>query len=225
MCSPTNIMATIIYIFCIIHFNSMLNKEGTMENVINKNLFLVKEHTGIFKAANNYDIYDPENNQIIMECREEKLGAFTKILRFTDYKRMTPFDVAIRNTDGSQVVRISRGVSVFLSKVLVYDENDQHIGGFKQKMFSLGGAFTVLDSNDNALCKLKGKWTGWDFRFISNNNEEFAHVSKKWSGLGKELFTSADNYVLELSEKVPADAPLRKLILAAVMCIDMVLKE
>jgi hypothetical protein len=45
------------------------------------------------------------------------------------------------------------------------------------------------------------------------------------TGLGKELFTSADNYVLEIGEAVPPDSPVRKLVLAAVMCIDMVLKE
>ncbi len=52
-----------------------------------------------------------------------------------------------------------------------------------------------------------------------------AHVTKKWAGLGKEMFTSADNYVLEISNSVPPDSKLRQLILAAVMCIDMVLKE
>jgi uncharacterized protein YxjI len=45
------------------------------------------------------------------------------------------------------------------------------------------------------------------------------------AGLGKELFTSADNYVLKIDPSLPAESSLRKLILAAVMCIDMVLKE
>jgi hypothetical protein len=39
------------------------------------------------------------------------------------------------------------------------------------------------------------------------------------------LFTSADNYVLEISASVSPDDPARQMILAAVMCIDMVLKE
>lgn len=195
-----------------------------MHNALNRNIFLIKEHVGIFKAANNYDIYDPETDQIIMECREDQLGFFTKILRFTDLKRMTPFDIRITTPDGHQITRITRGVSVFLSEVTVLDENDQHIGGFKQKFFSIGGAFSVLDTNGNTLCQLKGKWTGWDFRFMANETE-FAHVTKKWAGLGKELLTSADNYVLEISESVPQDNAVRQLILAAVMCIDMVLKE
>jgi len=195
-----------------------------MTDVLNKNLFLVKEHVGMFKAANNYDIYDPDTNQIIMECREEKLGTFTKMLRFTDWKRMTPFDIQVRTPDGQQIVRITRGVSLFLSKVEVRDENDQVIGGFKQKFFSVGGAFNVLDHNDQPVCHLKGKWTGWNFRFMKGDME-LAQVSKKWAGMGKEMFTSADNYVLSISESVPPQSNIRKLILAAVMCIDMVLKE
>jgi uncharacterized protein YxjI len=195
-----------------------------MHEILTRNVYLVKEHIGMFKAANNYDIYDPVTETLIMECREEGMGFLTKILRFTDYKRMTPFDIQIRTPEGEQVVCVKRGISLFLSKVQVLDENDHVIGGFKQKFFSIGGAFNVLDANETPVCQLSGKWTGWDFRFLDGETE-LAHVSKKWAGIGKELLTSADNYVLQISETVPADNVARQLILAAVMCIDMVLKE
>ncbi len=195
-----------------------------MVDVINKNLFLVKEHVGVFKAANNFDIHDPSTGDVIMECREPTLGFFTKLLRFTDYKRMTPFDIQIRTPDGQRIVRIQRGISLFLSKITVSDHNNEIIGGFEQKLFSIGGKFSVLDKHNEEVCQLEGKWTGWDFYF-KNTVKEFAHVSKKWAGLGKEMFTSADNYVLEIANDVPENDDARKLILAAVMCIDMVLKE
>ncbi len=204
--------------------NKFVEQRPAMHPVLSSNLYLVKEHTGFFKAANNFDIHDPETGAIVMECREEKLGILTKMLRFTDYKRMTPFDVQIRTTDGEPIVRVTRGISLFLSKVKVLDENDEVIGGFKQKLFSIGGAFSVLDVNDQPLCQLKGKWSGWDFSFVSGTRQ-LARVTKKWAGLGKELFTTADNYVLSIDESVPVDSPLRQLILGAVMCIDMVLKE
>jgi uncharacterized protein YxjI len=44
-------------------------------------------------------------------------------------------------------------------------------------------------------------------------------------GIGREMFTSADNYMLEIEPTVPQNDSVRLLILAAVMCIDMVLKE
>lgn len=192
--------------------------------VLKNNIYLVKEHLGILKAANNFDIHDPGSGAIIMECREPTLGFFTKLLRFTDYKSMTPFDVQIRLPNGEPVVRIKRGVSIWLSRVEVTDSDNRLIGTFKQKLFSFGGKFDLLDSNDNVTCQLKGNLIGWNFRFI-RDEIQLAHVSKQWSGLGKEFFTSADNYVLEINQQVGEDMELRKLILAAVMCIDMVLKE
>lgn len=195
-----------------------------MHSALHRNLYLVKEHVGLFKASNHYDIYDPQTNQQILQCREPNLGIFTKLLRFTDYKRMTPFDVHVTTPDGQPVVRVSRGISIFLSQVNVFDESGKRVGGFKQKLFSIGGRFDVLDAHDRVVCTLKGKWTGWDFRFMAGE-VEFAHVTKKWMGLSKELFTSADNYVLQISDDVEPDNPVRELIMAAVMCIDMVLKE
>ena len=195
-----------------------------MHDLLNMNRFLVKEHVGLIKAANNYDIYDPESGEMVMVCREDDLGLITKILRFTDLKRNTPFNIQIRTPEGEQLIRVTRGIAIFLSDVQVYDENEAVIGGFKQRFFSIGGAFDILDARGHSLCSLRGKWTGWDFRFV-HNDIEFAHVTKKWAGIGKEFFTSADNYMLEISSSVKENSPIRQLILAAVMCIDMVLKE
>jgi uncharacterized protein YxjI len=196
-----------------------------MHPIVNKNLYFVKEHVGLFKASNSFDIFDGESQQMIMQCREENLGFFTKMFRFTDYKRMTPFDIDIKTATGEKVLTVRRGVSLFLSTVEVLDGNGTVIGLFKQKFFSIGGKFEVLDASERPLCMLKGSWTSWEFNFVSSDNKNFATVSKKWSGFGKEFFTSADNYVLQISNDVPENHPLRMLILAAVMCIDLVLKE
>jgi len=196
-----------------------------MHPALNRNLYFVKEHVKIFKAANSFDVFDPETSELILQCREENLGFLTKMFRFTDYKRTTPFDIDIKTPAGETILTVKRGVSFFLSTVEVFDERKQRIGMFKQKFFSIGGKFEVLDASERPLCMLKGKWTSWDFKFVSNDGKEFATVTKKWNGLGKELFTSADNYILQISSQVPADNPLRMLIMAAVMCIDLVLKE
>lgn len=196
-----------------------------MHPVLSRNSFFVKEHVGIFKAANNFDILDPDSGAILMECREENLGFFTKLLRFTDYKRMTPFDIQVRTPDGRPVLRITRGVSFFLSKVTVHDEQGRMVGGFHQKFFSIGGAFEVLDAMGQIICRLQGKWTGWEFKFLRPGGQEVACVTKKWAGMAKEMFTSADNYLLTISPVVAPEESTRNLILAAVLCIDMVLKE
>ena len=195
-----------------------------MADILDRNLYFVREHVGMFKAANNYDIYDPDTGEVILHCREPHLGFFTKVLRFSDWKRATPFDVRVTTPDGRPVLSVRRGVSILLSKVEVSDAREMVLGGFQQKFFSIGGKFELQDNGGKPLCTLAGKWTGWDFRF-TREGQELAHVTKKWAGAGRELFTTADNYALKISNSVPPGAPLRKLILGAVLCIDMVLKE
>lgn len=195
-----------------------------MNAILNKNLFLIKEKIGIFKASNNYDIFDPQNNATLLICREPNLGFFTKIFRFTDYKRMTPFNVIISTPEGKPIISVKRGFTIFRSDVEVFDENEKLIGFFKQQFLSFGGKFQILDVNKNYLCTIQGTWTGWNFKFIKDQ-QEMASVSKKWAGLGKEFFTSADNYILQINPNVPENDKIRLLIFAAVMCIDMVLKE
>jgi len=194
-----------------------------MDPVLDRNAYFVKEHVGIFKAANEYDVLDPATREKLLECREPSLGIFTKIFRFTDYKRATPFHIVV-SSSGRTVLEVKRGVSIFLSKVDIFDGSGKRLGGFKQKLFSIGGKFEVFDADDRPVCTLQGKWTSWEFSFKAADRE-LGRVTKKWGGMGKELFTSADDYVLEIRPDVPAGHPARPLILASVLVIDMVLKE
>ena len=196
-----------------------------MDSILEKNLYLFKEHVGLFKASNNYDIYDPESKEMILHCREKNLNIFYKIVRifFRNYKRMTPFEIEIKGLSGKKILKVKKGFSFFLSKIQVFDENDNLVGIFKQRL-SFKSNFDMLDKRENLVCKLKGNFIGWNFKFLKGDNE-VGLVTKKWSGIGKEMFTSADNYILEIKDKVEKDSPLRLLILAAVICIDMVIKE
>ena len=45
----------------------------------------------------------------------------------------------------------------------------------------------------------------------------------EWDRQG--IFTGTDNYTLSIDSSVEANKMLRSLVMAAVMCIDMVLKE
>jgi len=193
-------------------------------SVLAGNTFLVKEHIGAFRAANQYDVFDPATGKVVLTCREPKLGLLTKILRFTEYKHMAPFDIELRTPGGALLLRVSRGWTFLRSHVAVTDVRGRPLGSFRQKLLSIGGAFEVLDPRDQPVCTLKGKWTSWEFTFRSGE-QDLARVTKKWAGIGRELMTTADNYMLEIHPTVPPDSPVRPLILASVMCIDMVLKE
>ena len=198
-----------------------------MKKNLQKNIFLFKEHLGMFKASNNYDIYDPKTKEIILHCREKNLNPVYKIVRLflTDFKALTPFEIDIRGLDGKRIIKVKKGLSLILSKIEVFNENDKLIGLFKQKLFpNLGHNFEMFDEKENLVSKLKGNLIGWNFEFLKDENT-IATVTKKWSGIGKEMFTSADNYILEIKDAVDKADPLRLLIFAAVICIDMVFKE
>jgi uncharacterized protein YxjI len=194
-----------------------------MHTILKHNLFFVKEHVGYFKASTNYDVYD-QNNQLILECREPNLGWFTKLLRFTEYKRMTPFEVTVNTPAGQNILTVRRGWTIFRSEVEVFDENEVLQGRFRQRMLSLGGKFDIHDENDAVQCSVKGTWTSWDFSF-EKDGVQLAQVTKKWAGIGRELFTTADNYVVSIDPTLSDKNETRLLILAAALCIDKVLKE
>ena len=196
-----------------------------MNPLLNNQLFLIKEHIGMFKAANNFDIYNPETGEMMMTCREEKLGFFTKMFRFTKYKMMTPFHVEIKSLSEEPVMSIMRKSSFWgFAPVNVMDEKGNLVGTMKRK-FRLGGAKLELnDAMGQLICTLKGNFIGWDFK-ISKDDQEWANITKKWAGIGKELFTSADNYILEINHLVPKDDQVRTIMLGAVLCIDFLLKE
>src|SRR5262249_34264227 len=86
--------------------------------------------------------------------------------------------------------------------------------------------FHVYDKDGNHFAEIKGKWLGFDYRFVTPDGKvELGRGSKKWGGMAKELFTSADTYGVEGSEEL-ADQPMAKmLILAAALAIDMIYQE
>ena len=42
-----------------------------MHSALNRNLYVVKEYVGMFKAASNFGIFDAETGEEILHCRED----------------------------------------------------------------------------------------------------------------------------------------------------------
>ncbi len=187
--------------------------------------YLVKEQVSFLKTTDTYDIFDPESGEQVGVAKEDP-GALVKTLRWLISKKLMPTKVEIReHPEGSLVFTIRKPVGLFRETVEVYDADDRKIGYFKSKLFSIGGGFYVYDKNDKQFAEVKGEWTGWEFRFITPDGHEMGRVTKKWAGALKELFTSADNYVVSISDDL-VDQPIAKmLLLAATIAIDVVYYE
>lgn len=189
-----------------------------------RNTFLIEEQAAPLRAAYGFDVRAPETQTTLMHCREERLGRLTRLFRFSSYSRTTPFNMCVRDTEGRQIVRLTRGVPVVVSRVRVLDAGDALIGTLRQHAFSVSGIFDVLDATDNPLCRLRGRATRTEFTLCTPDDVELARITKRWAGLGKELLTSADHYELVIDPVVPPDLTLRQLILAAAISIGLLVK-
>jgi uncharacterized protein YxjI len=185
--------------------------------------FLIREHVGFLKLHEAYDILTPDGT--VVGTAVERASGFTQFLKLLISKTVLPFTVEIVDASGGVLVTIKRSFALFRSRVTVHDEHGEQLGYFLQKVFSLGGAFRVFDVDGQQIATLQGNWSGWEFKFVDRNDVLIGQVSKKWAGLAKELFTSADSYVVHLEREKVTDVRQVQLLLAAAICIDMVLKE
>jgi uncharacterized protein YxjI len=195
--------------------------------MLDRKAYFIREHVGFMKLSDTYDILDPATQQQL-GIAKEKPGVVIQLLRFLVNKRLLPTRVFVYQGNDSEdesklLFSIRRGFSILAAKVEICDAHERVVGWFKSKVFSIGGAFRVFDSAGNEVALVKGDWKGWNFRFLDENQNEIGTVTKKWAGIGKELFTSADNYIISFNqEPVPATAVL---LLAAGLAVDIVYKE
>jgi len=185
--------------------------------------FLVREHVGLLKLKNTYDILSPDGIQIAQA--KENTSTLIMMLKFVFEPRMLPFQVEILNPDNSVLLSISRGFTFLRSKVFIKDSTGKDLGYFKQRLLSIGGAFDIFDDKDQQIATLKGEWKGWNFTFTDNAGVEIGQITKKWTGLAKEFFTTADNYVVHIERTKITDVRHVQILFCAAVCIDMVLKE
>src|SRR4051812_19416685 len=195
--------------------------------MLDRQSYFIREHVGVMKLSNTYDILDPETQGQI-GIAQERPGTLVQVLRFLINKQMLPTKIFVYSGDsaeneGALLFSIQRGMTLFRSRIDILDRDGKSMGWMKSKAFSLGGAFFVHDAADNEVALVKGDWKGWNFRFLDKTEQEIGSITKKWAGIGKELFTSADNYIISLKG---ASSPERSaLLLAAGLAVDTVYKE
>lgn len=193
--------------------------------MFDRRAFFIREHVGMMKIKDTYDILDPENQQALGIAKETTAG-WILALRFLLNKSMLPLTVVICAGESEKpLLSLSRGFTFLRSKVWIANAEGNRIGYFKSKLFSLGGGFLIYDMQDAKVADIKGDWKGWNFRFLNADGQEIGLVTKKWGGIGKELFTSADNYLISINDLGAQQAAYGALLLAAGIAIDTVFKE
>jgi len=192
--------------------------------MIELDTILVKERVGFMKMSDTYDLYDPSTGTSVGICQEVPAW-WVHLLRFAVNKRMLPTTVKVFDNGQQEILEIRRGFTLLSPKVQVFDGNGKLMGFLKAKIFSIGTNLRVLDVNETEIATLKGDWKGWNFKLLNPMGAELGTVTKKWAGMGKELFTSADNYVISLTPDVAGRVATRKMLLAAALAVDTCYKE
>ena len=195
--------------------------------MLEHNTFVIKEKVKILSNVQSYDILDAKGE--LLGTAQETIGFMTQMLRWFMSKQFLPTRLEVREKpDDSLVFSIRRGWYLFRSRVEVHDSQDQLVGYFKSKFFTISGGFHVYDKDDKHFAEVKGKLLGWNYRFLTPDGKvEMGQVSKKLGAMGilKELFTSADTFGVEVSEDLEDQPMAKMLILAATLAIDLIYKS
>lgn len=188
--------------------------------------FLVKEQVKFLAAHATYDIYDGDTQKRIGTA-EEEIGVFVRMMRWLVSKQLMPTRVEVRETpDDALVFTVSRGWYLFRSRVEIRDAQGVLVGYLTSKLFSFGGGFLVYDAKDKQFADVKGNLFGFKYRVLTPEGDfEMGKVSKEWGGLAKELFTSADSYMIEVHEDLHEQPIAKMLVLAAALAVDMIFKS
>lgn len=187
--------------------------------------FFIRQHAALFKLAGAYDILDPGSQEVIGSVKETPPG-WAKLLRLFINKGFLPTAAEVREAGAVRpAFTLHKSPGVLRHRVTVRDESGQSLGFFQSKAFSWRSRLMLHGADGVQLGELSGDWKGWDFTLRNVQGKEIGKVTKKWAGIGKELFTTADSYMVSLADDVPAAGTLATLMLAAGLAVDLALKE
>lgn len=203
---------------------SASNGGGTL---FTERILVVNQKAKLFERRAEYAVFDQSGRQL---GRVREFGvSMSRVVMSRDNatKRLQIVDA-----DGVPLLTLTRPATMYKSKVLVRREDGSEVGQIVQESLGvmasvLGGRFNVrfrMESNGQTLGSINAEsWRAWDFSIQDASGAEVARITKTWAGFGKERFTKADNYVLELHQSL--NDPLLTLVVSAALVVDTVLKQ
>jgi len=196
-------------------------------SLLETNEIIVREHFGVSRARNSYDILDAKSGEKLGEAIEEASGLAMTFLKLTHWDSVVPFDIHFIEKETGLMLRIHRPWTFGRSKIKVYDNEDSLLGYFVQTLWFGRTKFKIKNARHETIAKVTGNLYGWNFQFVDENENLLASVGKNWSDLKKELLAGTDTYTVKIdSKRVPEGKhALRILVLAAAVCVDMIYKQ
>jgi uncharacterized protein YxjI len=183
---------------------------------------VINQKAKLFELRNQFAILD-EAGAPIGSVEQVEQTALHKVVRiFSNLDAALPITLEVRDAGGAGVLRIVKPWFRLTCSVV---QPGGVVVGTVRKQIKLGKArFELADAGGQVVgAVLAQNWRARDFSVRDVGDVEVARVTKKWAGLGKELFTDADHYVLEVNPALRD--PLRSLAIGSCLAIDTILKQ
>ena len=194
-----------------------------MSNLLTMNRMFVNQKAKLIELTNEYKIRDEQGNEVGV-IRQEGQTALKKVARFVgSLDQFMTHTLSVYDNTGAKVLELTRPRKFIKSKLTVADGSGRSVGQIAQQN-AIGKIRFALEGNGSTLGEIRAEnWRAWNFVIVDHTGQERARITKKWEGLAKTLFTTADDYLVEMDPSITGD--FRLLVLAAAAGIDTALKQ
>jgi uncharacterized protein YxjI len=186
-------------------------------------VLVVNQKVKLIEMANEYAVFD-QNGRQLGSVVQVGQSALKKAIRFlSSYDQFMTHKLELRDLHGQTVLRMTRPAKVFKSRIIVELPNGQQVGEIVQENMigKIRFAFVV---NGQQIGGIQAEnWRAWNFMIHDHTGQEIARITKTWEGFAKTMFTTADNYVVQIHR--PLQNPLASLVVAAALTVDTALKQ
>jgi uncharacterized protein YxjI len=197
--------------------------EGGGGTIFDEPVLVVNQKAKLIELNNQYSVFDQNGQQLAM-VNQVGQSAVKKAMRLvSSLDQFMTHKLQITDNSGQVLMQLTRPRKVIKSTVIVEDANGTEIGRIVQQK-AIGKINFGLEAGGQTIGSIKGEnWRAWNFRIEDASGTEVARISKTFEGFAKTMFTTADNYVVQIHQRMPE--PLNTLIVASALSVDTALKQ
>ena len=162
----------------------------------------------LIELNNQYSVFNKDGQQLAAVNQVGQSAAKKALRLLSNLDQFLTHKLEITDNSGQVLLRITRPAKVMKSTVIVSDGERHEIGRIVQdNMF--GKIHFTLQAGGHTYGSIKAEnWRAWNFRIEDHTGQEVARITKTFEGIAKTLFTTADNYVVQIHGQIAA-APAR----------------
>ena len=197
---------------------------GGTGSIFDEPVLVVNQKAKLIEVNNEYAIYDQHGTQI-GAVRQVGQSTAKKVLRvIASVDQFLTHKLQVVDTTGRVLLALTRPAKLLKSRVLLQDGQGNDLGAIVQQNAIGKIRFDLVDAAGTTQGTISAEnWRAWNFSITDAAGAEVARITKTWEGLAKTMFTTADNYVVQITR--PLEDPLRSLVVASSLAVDTALKQ